>query len=432
MGERGIMYQLCSLNSVTDFFVMLISKPHDFCQLLRTALLSSARLTKTDLFSSLARFFTQCADPQYDTPTHKSNLSKALRDIWKMLNGTRNIDSDYSEVNSLLDRFHFDDVTRPHQIPDMFAVVVEVLRVDDNIRDIIARNFTNTLEIWIFVPSYGKYPVVHRFLDVPCFELLNSFKGLRPKKVVKGSKPKPLQYTISDIVTDAFDGTWERIKLEMYNEYVDEFELDIRAHHIEIGLFKQSAANVITMHWDYTLSRSGNAKKSSREVVCNTPIILKHKVKQIGHMPACNSVFEYRTWVVSSFQEILHTGLLGDGHLYSRRASTDPNRITCTDADSVQNVGLYTVSKDPNRPTRAERMRKQIGAICVFSTELPAPARGFNVESYCFRTQELFFSMVKGQVNYTSVKGTRTQSHTVANSKPREDKSPRVGSVLPC
>lgn len=129
ISEKGLIYQSCSLNVAIDDIVALSSMQMPPCQSLSGALKTSSRLPKDDLFSNVARFITRCADPKWSSKKHILSLS--LRYIWKQMNDeNRNTDAEYSSLNALLDRLHFDDVTKSKQVEETYAVLLELLKID--------------------------------------------------------------------------------------------------------------------------------------------------------------------------------------------------------------------------------------------------------------------------------------------------------------
>ena len=382
ISEGHLIYALCSLNVVIDAFVALSSMQMTPCKSLCRALKTSSRLAKDDLFSRVARLITRCADRKWSSK--KNLLSRSLMQIWKQLNdGNRSADAEYSNLNQMLDRLHFDDVRKSKQVEETSAVVLELLNIDPQIRALIAQHFTNTFNAQIFVPKSSRHPTMQCSIEVSCFELLNSFIGLAPENV-RGKAFDPTDYTLSDVVLNALDAASTRIKQQVFDKYCDELQLDIKSHKIKLALTKLSVFNMISLHWHSKPSRSPNIMKFKRKMTSNAPVRLDHKHKLFGEVPAAQSEFAYHSWMLFPFQEILHSGMFRNrGHFHLRRPSLNKTHITCTDGNRVKEVKLYTAPET--------RQRWQISHIFIFAKELPTKHKDINrsLEAYRFRASAL-------------------------------------------
>lgn len=378
MGERGVVYESCSLNGVVNMFALLISIEHPCCKSLCRALQTSERLANSnDLFTQVAQLITRSADPSWDNTQSKRILSHSLRCIWKTLNDEARFadDTDYSAVHTLLDKFQFDDVAKSKQIPQTLAVVEEVLRIDEIIRDIISQHFTSTVCAQIFVPKRIGSPVLQVFVDVSCFELLGYFVGKDPDKLRKNkNKADPTKYKLTDIVRNTFQATSARVKQQVYNEYCDEYELHTKKHRIQVAVIKLSAFNSLSMDWHSKKTRSRHLIKFKRKVHSNAPVLLLHGDKQFIEMPAGfigpapGPVVMRRLWLLFPIQEIMHgAGRLGEGHFTWREPSQNQTHITCTDG-----MDRHTIVKQSELYTKTEdKQRWNVANIVLFAIELP-------------------------------------------------------------
>jgi len=257
-------------------------------------------------------------------------------------------------------------------------MLLEVLRVDSNVREIISQHFTNRIRVSLFVPCYSGHPTFQTVVEVSCFELLNSFVGCDPESL--DSDVDPTEYALSDIVLIAIDVTFSRIRLELLGKHGDEYQLHIRKHRFELAITELSGFNLITLHWNCLLPRRGKTPKFKRRVSSNTPITLEHKYKEFDLLSTTDSQLVLRNWVLSPVQEILHSGaFIETGHFTSRSPSLSPLRIIYSDGDKVKEIKFYTSNEI--------RHRWQISSIAISATELPTHRNNYqHIQAYGFRS----------------------------------------------